>query len=122
MLLSYQGVWEADFCAVDGAIAEGFEQDEGLFVFGVEEDFALESRLRDLLERSLVKWWRVGYLERFEGFHCCGGKAAGCYRSFSMGVRIGGELEYGTARVQGECTNKGEWIERGSESRACRCQ
>lgn len=39
-----QGVGEAHFGAVDGAIADGFEEDEGLFVFGVEDD-ALEGGL-----------------------------------------------------------------------------
>ena len=31
----YQRVREAHFCAVDGAVAEGFEEDEGLFVLRV---------------------------------------------------------------------------------------
>jgi hypothetical protein len=34
-------MWEADFGAVDGAVAEGFEQDEGLFILRVEEDVPL---------------------------------------------------------------------------------
>ena len=36
-----QGVREADFGAVDGAVAQGFEQDEGLFILRVEEDVLL---------------------------------------------------------------------------------
>jgi len=32
-------VREADFGAVDEAIADGFEEDEGLVVFGVEDEF-----------------------------------------------------------------------------------
>lgn len=35
-------VGEADFGAVDEAVADGFEQDEGLVVGGVEDDFALD--------------------------------------------------------------------------------
>jgi hypothetical protein len=34
-------VREADFGTVDGAVAEGFEQDEGLFILRVEEDVLL---------------------------------------------------------------------------------
>jgi hypothetical protein len=37
-----EGVREADFGAVDGAIADGFEKDERLVVFGVEDDFAFD--------------------------------------------------------------------------------
>ena len=37
-----EGVGEAHFGAVDGAIADGFEEDEGLVVGGVEDDLALE--------------------------------------------------------------------------------
>jgi hypothetical protein len=36
-----EGVGEADFGAVNGAVAEGFEQDEGLFILRVEEDVLL---------------------------------------------------------------------------------
>lgn len=42
-----QGVGKAHFGAVDGAIADRFEEDEGLFVFGVEDD-ALEGGLGGL--------------------------------------------------------------------------
>ena len=31
-----EGVWEADFGAVDEAIADGFEEDEGIMEAGVE--------------------------------------------------------------------------------------
>ena len=41
----YEGVGEADFGAVDGAIAQGFEEGEGLVVGGVEEDVAFEGGL-----------------------------------------------------------------------------
>ena len=37
-----EGVREADFGAVDEAVAECFEEDEGLMVARVEYDFALE--------------------------------------------------------------------------------
>jgi len=40
-------VWEADFCAVDEAIAHGFEEGEDVMVFGVEDEglyCALERR------------------------------------------------------------------------------
>jgi len=35
-------MWEADFGAVDGAIANGFEEDERLVVVGVEDDLAFD--------------------------------------------------------------------------------
>ena len=37
-----ESVREADFGAVDGAIADGFEEDERLLVLWVEDDFALD--------------------------------------------------------------------------------
>ena len=40
-----QRVWEADLGAVDGAIADGFEEDEGLLVRRIEEDFAFNITL-----------------------------------------------------------------------------
>ena len=46
----HQRVREAHFGAVDGAVAEGFEEDQGLLVGGVEEDVAFEG----LLLSSLV--------------------------------------------------------------------
>ena len=52
----YEGVGEADFGAVDGAIAQGFEEGEGLVVGGVEEDVAFEGGLGLLL----VVWWGEG--------------------------------------------------------------
>jgi hypothetical protein len=33
-----QGVWEAHFCAVDEAIADGFDEDERLVVARVEDE------------------------------------------------------------------------------------
>lgn len=36
------GVGKADFGAVDEAIADGFEEDEGLMVGWVEDDFAFD--------------------------------------------------------------------------------
>lgn len=44
-----EGMREADFGAVDEAIAQGFEEDEGLVVGGVEDDFALEVGLGGVL-------------------------------------------------------------------------
>ena len=41
-----EGVREAHFGAVDGAIAERFEEDERLLVFGVEEDIFLDGGLK----------------------------------------------------------------------------
>lgn len=61
-----EGVWEADFCAVDEAIADGFDEHEDVMVFWVEEDgiysffcFAPEFDVRHFeklgaLERELV--------------------------------------------------------------------
>lgn len=40
-----EGVGEADFGAVDQTVADGFEEDEGLVVGRVEEDFALDIAL-----------------------------------------------------------------------------
>ena len=37
-----EGVGEADFGAVDQPIANGFEEDEGLLVLRIQDDFALE--------------------------------------------------------------------------------
>ena len=46
-----EGMRKTDFGAVDGAIADGFEKDERLMVFGVEDDLALDVALSIVLER-----------------------------------------------------------------------
>ena len=35
-------MWEADFGAVDCAIADGFEEDKRLVVIGIEDDLAFD--------------------------------------------------------------------------------
>lgn len=75
-----QSVGEAHFGAVDGAIADGFEEDEGLFVFGVEDD-ALE---RSLVGRSQHVVWNASqseyYLELLVGVGH-GGMCCECRRA-----------------------------------------
>lgn len=49
-----EGMGEADFRPVDGAIADGLEEDEGLFVSWIEEDLALD---------VILEGWLDGWLE-----------------------------------------------------------
>ena len=67
-----EGVGEAHFGSVDGAIAECFEEDERLLIFRVEQDVLLNGGLYRLLARVEVLIPGGRYLERFEAFHCCG--------------------------------------------------
>lgn len=68
-----EGVWEADFGAVDEAIADGFDEDEGLVVFGVEDDFlefVLEAISVRLSSHMVVKVCRLGLLVGHPSCRC----------------------------------------------------
>ena len=73
-------MWEADFGAVDEAVANGFDEDEGLVVARVENDF-LKLVLVVLSAYMSTAVYHISclvYLDSLDVVHRCGGCLCVC--------------------------------------------